>query len=207
MSRRRRIQTDVPETEDPDGCPRDGGSRQKSPRRTTRADWHRECPWDGRSRWVGPSILAFRLRDIHVCHLPWPYVWRRMSQTDVPETDDRDGGLGRMQQTESPRPKDGGKVCVCFCVSTCVFYCLSVCLSVCRWVGRSVFYCDVVYIMSFDLIQFISFLSCYLFTFSSSSFSSSSNSFLRWPQSSWWLLLHFRRCSQSPHISSGHKSL
>ena len=28
MSLRRRIQTDVPETEDPDGCPRDGGSRR-----------------------------------------------------------------------------------------------------------------------------------------------------------------------------------
>ena len=43
----------------------------------------------------------------------------------------------------------------------CVFYCLSVC----RSVGRSVFYCDVVYIMSSDLIQSISLLSCYLFTF------------------------------------------
>ena len=58
---------------------------------------------------------------------------------------------------------------MCLCVSTCVFYCLSVCLSVCRWVGRSVFYCDVVYIMSFDFIQSISLLSCYLFTSSSSS--------------------------------------
>ena len=65
-------------------------------------------------------------------------------------------------------------MCVCLCVSTCVFYCLSVCLSVCRWVGRSVFYCDVVYIMSFDFIQSISLLSCYLFTSSSSSSSSSS---------------------------------
>ena len=33
MSLRRRIQTDVPETENPDGCPRDGGSRRMSLRR------------------------------------------------------------------------------------------------------------------------------------------------------------------------------
>ena len=33
MSLRRRIQTDVPETVDPDGCPRDGGSRRMSLRR------------------------------------------------------------------------------------------------------------------------------------------------------------------------------
>ena len=33
MRLRRRIQTDVPETEDPDGCRLDGGSRQMPPRR------------------------------------------------------------------------------------------------------------------------------------------------------------------------------
>ena len=38
MSLRRRIQTDVPETEDPDGCPREGGSRRMSPRRRIQAD-------------------------------------------------------------------------------------------------------------------------------------------------------------------------
>ena len=38
MSPRRRIQTDVPETEDPDGCPRDGGSRRMSPRRRIQTD-------------------------------------------------------------------------------------------------------------------------------------------------------------------------
>jgi len=199
--------TDVPETEVPDGCPQDGGSRQKSPRRTTRADWHRECPWDGRSRWVGP-LSWLSVSGTSMCAICLGLTFgdgchRRMSLRRVTKTEGHDGYNRQM----SPRPKDGGKVCVCLCVSTCVFYCLSVCLSVCRSVGRSVFYCDVVYIMSFDLIQSISLLSCYLFTFSSSSFSSSSNSFLRWPQSSWWLLLHFRRCSQSPHFSSGHKSL
>ena len=136
MSLRRRIQTDVPETEVPDGCPQDGGSRRMSQRRRIQTDVSETDDQGGlaqrmslrrRSRWVGPSILAFRLRDIHVCHLPWPYVWRRMSQTDVPETDDRDGGPRRMQHQMSPRLKDGGKVCVCLCVSTCVFYCLSVC--------------------------------------------------------------------------------
>ena len=38
MSPRRRIQTDVPETEVPDGCPRDGGFRRMSPRRRFQTD-------------------------------------------------------------------------------------------------------------------------------------------------------------------------
>ena len=38
-------------------------------------------------------------------------------------------------------------------------------------------------------------------------FSSSSSSFLGCPESCWWLVWHFRWCSQSPHFSSGHKSL
>ena len=38
MSLRRRIQTDVPETEDPDGCLRDGGSRRMSLRRRIKTD-------------------------------------------------------------------------------------------------------------------------------------------------------------------------
>ena len=38
MSLRRRIQTDVPETEVPDGCPRDVGFRRMSPRRRIQAD-------------------------------------------------------------------------------------------------------------------------------------------------------------------------
>ena len=38
MSLRRRIQTDVPETVDPDGCPRDGGSRRMSLRRRIQTD-------------------------------------------------------------------------------------------------------------------------------------------------------------------------
>ena len=33
MTLRRKVQTDVSETEDPDGCPRDGGFRRMSPRR------------------------------------------------------------------------------------------------------------------------------------------------------------------------------
>ena len=33
-----------------------------------------------------------------------------------------------------------------------------------------------------------------------------SSSFLECPQSCWWLFCHFRWCSQSPHVSSGHKS-
>ena len=37
MSPRRRL-TDVPETEDPDGCPRDGGSRRMSLRRRFQTD-------------------------------------------------------------------------------------------------------------------------------------------------------------------------
>ena len=38
MSPRRRFQSDVPETEVPDGCPRDGGSRRMSPRRMIQTD-------------------------------------------------------------------------------------------------------------------------------------------------------------------------
>ena len=74
MSLRRRIQIDFPETEVPDGCPRDGGSRRKSPRRTTRADWHRRMSLRRKVKSDGLAVLAFLLRDIHVCHLPWPYV-------------------------------------------------------------------------------------------------------------------------------------
>ena len=38
MTRRRRIETDVPETEVPDGCPQDGGSRRMSPIRRLQTD-------------------------------------------------------------------------------------------------------------------------------------------------------------------------
>ena len=38
MSPRRRFQTDVPETEVLDGCPRDGGSRRMSLRRRIQTD-------------------------------------------------------------------------------------------------------------------------------------------------------------------------
>ena len=38
MSPRRRIETDVTETEVPDGCPRDGGSRRISLRRSFQTD-------------------------------------------------------------------------------------------------------------------------------------------------------------------------
>ena len=38
MSPRRRIQTDIPETEVPDGCLVDGGSRRMSPRRRFQTD-------------------------------------------------------------------------------------------------------------------------------------------------------------------------
>ena len=34
----------------------------------------------------------------------------------------------------------------------------------------------------------------------------SSSSFLKCPQSCWYLFWHFRWCSRSPHFSSGHKS-
>ena len=112
MSLRRRILTDVPETEDPDGCSRDGGSRRMTPRRRIQTEVSQTDDQGGLAHTMslrrmvkmgGPTILAFRLGDIHVCHLPWPYVWRRMSQTDVPETDDRDGGPRRMQQTDVPK--------------------------------------------------------------------------------------------------------
>ena len=84
MFPRRRIQTEVSETDDQGGLAHRMFSRRKV-------------------KMGGPTILAFRLRDINVCHLSWSYVWRRMSQTDVPETDDRDGGPRRMRQTDVPK--------------------------------------------------------------------------------------------------------
>ena len=52
MSPRWRIQTDVSETEVPDGCPRDGGSRRMSPRWRIQTDVPETevpdgCPRDG----------------------------------------------------------------------------------------------------------------------------------------------------------------
>ena len=88
MSLRRRIQTDVPETEDPDGCPEDGGSRRMSPRRRIQTEVSETDDQGGLARRMslrrkfrmgGPTILAFHLRDMHVCHLPWP----DLSETDV----------------------------------------------------------------------------------------------------------------------------
>ena len=109
---RRRFQTDVPETEAPDGCHRDGGSRRMSPRRRIQTEVSETDDQGGlaqrmslrrKVKMSGPTIWAFRLRDIHVCHLLWPNVWRRMSQTDAPETDDQDGGPRRMPQTYVPK--------------------------------------------------------------------------------------------------------
>ena len=102
-----------------------------------------------------------------------------MSQTDVPETDDRDGRPRMMPQTDVPKTQgqDGGKVFVSACVgglgwgggvggvSVCLCVCVSVCLCVCLCVSLSVFYSDVVYIMYFVLNQSVNLLSCNLFTF------------------------------------------
>ena len=61
MSPRRRIQTDVPEMDDQGGL----AQMNISLRPKVKTD--------------GLAVLAFLLSDIHVCHLPWPYV----SETDV----------------------------------------------------------------------------------------------------------------------------
>ena len=87
MSLRRMIQTDVPETEVPDRCHRDGGSRRRIQTDVTETEDPDRSLKDGRPWWIGtenipetevkmggPTILAFRLRDIDVCHLPSPYV-------------------------------------------------------------------------------------------------------------------------------------
>ena len=58
-------ETGVLETEDPDGCPRDGGSRRKSPRWTTRADWHRRMFLRRKVKTVEPAVMAFLFRNIH----------------------------------------------------------------------------------------------------------------------------------------------
>ena len=88
MSPRRRIQTDVSETEVPDRCHLDGGSRRMFPRRRIQTEVLETDDQGGLAQRMslrrnvkmgGPTILAFHLRDIHMCHLPWPYV----SETDV----------------------------------------------------------------------------------------------------------------------------
>ena len=88
MSPRRRIRTDVPETEVPDGCCLDGGPRRMSPRRRIQTEVCKTDDQGGLAQRMylkrnvkigGPTILAFHLRDMHVCHLHWPYV----SETDV----------------------------------------------------------------------------------------------------------------------------
>ena len=100
MSPRRRVETDVPEKEDPDRCPRDGGTRRMSRRRRIETDVPETevpdgCPQDGGSRRMPP---------------------RRRIETDVPETEDpdgcpRDGGSRRMSprrriQTDVPETED-----------------------------------------------------------------------------------------------------
>ena len=133
--------TDVPETEVPDGCPQDGGSRQKSPRRTTGADWHRRMSLKRKVKTDEPAVLAF-LSQTSMCAICLGLTFRRrMSQADVPETDDRDGGPRRMPQTDVPKSQDQDegkvRVCVsvCLCLSVympaCLPACMSVCLSVC----------------------------------------------------------------------------
>ena len=82
--------------------------------------------------------------------------------------------------------------------------------------------CEFLCFFFFLLTQFASDFSCSPVCSSTSSYvndhrlqswpllsfsSSSSSSFLRCPQTCWWLFRHFRWCSQSLHFSSGHKSL
>ena len=121
MSLRRRVQTDAPKTEDPDGCPRDGGSRRMSLRRRIQTDAPEteapdgsprdgrpgrtgtyECPWDGRSRRMSPPSWLF-FSQTTMCAICLGLTFTRwMPQTDVPETDDREGGPRRMPQTDVP---------------------------------------------------------------------------------------------------------
>ena len=84
MSPRRRIQTEVSETDDHCGL-----AQRMSPRR--------KVP-DGWAHYLELSVSGTSM----TCHLSWPYVWRRRitdgcprdggSETDVPETE--------VQQTE-----------------------------------------------------------------------------------------------------------
>ena len=79
--------------------------------------------------------------------------------------------------------------------------------------------CEFLCYFFFLLTQFASDFSCFPVGSSTSSYvndhrlqswpllSFSSSSFLRCPQTRWWLFRHFRWCSQSLHFSSGHKSL
>ena len=115
--------------------------------------------------------------------------WRRMSQTDVPETDDRDGGPRRMPQTDVPKSKSKTEVrcvrvcvsvCLCVCVSRSVYLsiclpaclpachpaCLHACLPACLPVCLSVCFlllCSVYYVFPFDSVyQLPKLLSIYI---------------------------------------------
>ncbi len=70
MSPRRRIQTDVPETEVPDGCRLDGGSRRMFPRRRFQTDVPRR-----------------RIQK----EVPETDDQGGLAQTNVPETEGQDG--------------------------------------------------------------------------------------------------------------------
>ena len=112
MSPRRRIQTDVPETEDPDRSLRDG--------RPGRAGTEHVPETEGQDGWAHhlgfpsqgyPSVLSpLALRFGDGCP-------RQMSLRRMTETEGHDGCHRQM----SPRPK----------IKTEVKFCLSVCLSVC----------------------------------------------------------------------------
>ena len=154
MSPRRRFQTDVPETEDPDGCPRDGGSRRMSPRRRIQTEvsekddqgglaqtkvpetegqdgWARHLGFPSQGHPCVPSAVALHFGD--GCH-------RRMSLRRMTETEGHDGCHRQM----SPRPKVKTEVrCVSVRVCVCGLggVCLSVCLCPCVYVSVCVSLC------------------------------------------------------------------
>ena len=122
MSPRRRTQTDVPETDDPDGSPRDGRPGQTGtenvPQTECQDRWAHYLGFPSEGHACVPSALALRFGD--GCH-------RRMSLRRMTETEGHDGCHTQM----SPGAKIKTEVrCVCLCVYVCVCVCVCVCLSV-----------------------------------------------------------------------------
>ena len=74
-------ETDVPETDGPETDVAETGEGD---------EWRRGMARGGTARTNGPSVLmAFRLREILLCHSSWPLQSRRRrkAETEVPETE------------------------------------------------------------------------------------------------------------------------
>ena len=136
MSPRRRFQTDAPKTDDPDGCPRDGGYRRMSRRRRIQTDATDRCPQEQEQDGgkvcvcVCLSVCVSLSVYLSIC-LPACLLACLPARLAV---------------------------CLPACMPACLPACLSVCLSVCFLLLGSVYY-----VFPFDSVyQLPKLLSIYI---------------------------------------------